>query len=58
MKGGLQPMTPQAKEARREYYRKYYQAHKAQRQEANRRYWERKADSQRKETEEKGKATA
>lgn len=51
-------MTPQAKEARREYYRKYYQAHKAQRQEANRRYWERKADSQRKETEEKGKATA
>lgn len=51
-------MTPQAKEARREYYRRYYQAHKEQRQEANRRYWERKADSQRKETEEKGKATA
>lgn len=40
-------MTPQAKEARRQYYREYYQTHKEQRQAANRRYWEKKADSQR-----------
>lgn len=40
-------MTEQGKEARRQYYRDYYQAHKEQRREANRRYWDKKADLQR-----------
>lgn len=46
-KGGLQAMTEQGKEARRQYYREYYQAHKAERQAASRRYWDRKAELQR-----------
>ena len=40
-------MTEEAKAARRQYYREYYQQHKEQRQAANKRYWERKAVSQR-----------
>ena len=48
-------MTPQAKEARRQYYREYYQTHKEQRQAANRRYWEKKADSQREKEVKSGK---
>lgn len=47
MKGGIQAMTEEAKAARRQYYREYYQQHKEQRQAANKRYWEKKAVSQR-----------
>lgn len=45
-------MTEEAKAARRQYYREYYQMHKEQRQAANKRYWERKADLQQQKTAE------
>lgn len=45
-------MTEQGKEARRQYYREYYQAHKAERQAASRRYWDRKAELQRQKSPE------
>ena len=51
-KGGFQTMTEEAREARRQYYRDYYQAHKEQRKETTRRYWERKAEIQRQKTPE------
>jgi len=51
-------MTPQAKEARREYYRKYYQEHKEQRREANARYWNRKAELQRQKPPETARPAA
>ena len=36
-------LSEKAKQIRREYFRKYYQAHKAEIKERNRKYWERKA---------------
>ena len=54
-KGGCRNMaalTAEAQEARRQYYRDYYQAHKEQRKETTRRYWERKAEIQQQKTPE------
>lgn len=36
-------LSEKAKKIRREYFRKYYQKHKAEQKERNRRYWEKKA---------------
>lgn len=36
-------LSPEALEARREYYRKYYRANRDRKREANARYWMRKA---------------
>lgn len=48
-------MTEAAKEIRRAYYREYYRQNPDKRREANRRYWERKAEEaqQKKDYEEK-----
>ena len=36
-------MTEEAREARRQYYRKYCAEHKEQRRESQRKYWEKKS---------------
>ncbi len=48
------PMTPDAKEARREYQRKWDAENREKRREYMRRYWERKAAEKRNEKEQIG----
>lgn len=38
-------MTDEAKEARKAYWRQYYQSHKTQKKEYMARYWQRRADA-------------
>ena len=37
-------LSEKAKQLRREYFKRYYQEHKAETKERNRKYWERKAE--------------
>lgn len=46
-------LSDAAREARREYYRKYRETHKERIEENRRRYWERKAGEQSTESEAK-----
>lgn len=47
-------LSEEAKEARRAYYRDYYQRNKAKREQAVQRHWEKKAALERAESDENG----